>query len=310
MVDILLQHNPQLLNARNTSGSTPLHIACEYNSHNVIRLLLTHPAIVVYATDDDLRTPLHDICKNGNAECARLLIRKNFEGIDIQDNKGNTALHRACTKGDAATIKMLVEEGASSTIKNDDQWTPLAVLKGEHFNNLDPVIGQRMVSATDSHNNTQLHLLAIGEVAGDSALQFLTERGVSAWSRNNYGKTAADMACDEYHHVLQQYYVKRTPLMKSMLDKQEQLMHSFLRTTSQYTRCAIFKQMFAQCGLLPDVQQNIMQYYYKLNIETVVARKYKDNSSYYTLDTHKKDEIRKALRNKPENPHLLWRDVK
>lgn len=309
VVDILLQNNPLLLNTRNQCGSTPLHIALQRKSSNVVPLLLTHPAIAVYATDDNLQTPLHYACENGNVECARLLLRKDFEGIDMQDNKGYTALHIACKKDDMSTIKLLMEEGANPTIKNNEQLTPLAIPMHK-FENLDPVIAQQMISATDEYQNTQLHLCAVGEHYSKSDFQFFTKRGISVWVRNKDDKIAADVACHEYHRVLQQYYAKKTPLMKSMLDKQEQIMHSFLRITSAHTSCATFKQMFTQSGLLPEIQKPVMHYFYKLNIETIVARTYRDNNSYYDLDIHKKNKIRKALESNPENPHLLWRDAK
>jgi len=49
-----------------------------------------------------------------------------------------------------------------------------------------------------------------------------------------------------------------------------------------------------------------MRNYYKLNIETIVAKKYKNDQKYYDDFIEVKDAIKKQLRDKPKNPHLLW----
>jgi len=55
-----------------------------------------------------------------------------------------------------------------------------------------------------------------------------------------------------------------------------------------------------------EIKQLIMRNYYKLNIETIVAKKYKNDQKYYDDFIEVKDAIKKQLRDKPKNPHLLW----
>lgn len=63
MLQYVLQRSDNLINVKDKSGSTPLHIACRHGSYNSVELLLQHPNIDVNAVDSVSNTPLHMLCR-------------------------------------------------------------------------------------------------------------------------------------------------------------------------------------------------------------------------------------------------------
>ena len=91
---------------------------------------------------------------------------------------------------------------------------------------------------------------------------------------------------------------------------QERVMHTFLCFTSPNTQCALFTHLLQQYSaddmpLLKELITSIARMYYELNIETIIARKYKHNKEYYNDYIENKIEIKQQLIAKPEF-HLLW----
>ncbi|EAY23368.1 ankyrin repeat protein, putative [Trichomonas vaginalis G3] len=80
------------LNMRNDDHSTPLHIACYYNSIDVVKFLLSLDGIDINAQDNYGNTPLHDATSRNNREIVEILL--GFRGIDtkIKNNRGKTPM--------------------------------------------------------------------------------------------------------------------------------------------------------------------------------------------------------------------------
>lgn len=293
-------------------ASIKLLDAAKHNDTKSLKLLASHPEISTSVKDDDGCTPLLWCCRNNYNDGVNLLLSRSNHDVDTQDYNGNTPLHASACTGNRSITKALLQNGASTTIKNNEQKTALAnCFTWGQTQALDPADLQQAALSTDVQGNTQIHLYATTQIFGaDSYLEFLMQHGVSLWSQNLHGKTAIDLAHEEYCHTLQEYKRKRIHKYKEILENQLCVWHMFLRVFSKRTSCAAFKEMFTLFCLLPETQKSIMLYYYKLNVETVIARKhrYSTRDEYYGKTIEQQEKIKQQLIDLPETPHLLWRD--
>ena len=75
-------------------NKTPLHIACENDNEDIIKLLISK-GVDVNAVDKDINTPLHIACTNNNFDIIKLLI-DNGAKVKCQNKNNETPLHKAC----------------------------------------------------------------------------------------------------------------------------------------------------------------------------------------------------------------------
>jgi ankyrin repeat protein len=310
-LELFLTH--QNINLQNNYLRTPLHTASAMGHVNTVKFLL-HKEADPNIADCDGYFPLHFAVQKDNPDIVKELLSHGAH-INVQCfQHGKTPLHYAVDVKNTPMITTLLQHGANPTIQNHEQLTALAESFFCKFTyDLDPILVTQMVNATDDNKNTQLHLYTTTRIFGnDYYLEFLIQHDASIWSRNEDKKTALNLACDEYYHTLKEYMRKRRDPLKTIYEAQEQVMHMFLRVASKHLSCATFKEMFTQFALLSEIQKQIMRYYYKLNIETIIARKYKryNKDVYYAKHIEQKNRVKQQLTDNPEFPFLLWRDAK
>ena len=95
-----------IINRKNKSGNTALHLACESGSETILKMLLENEADVTILNEDK-EMPLHTASKSENPSVniiKDLVERLDTESIQKQDKKGNNALDLACTFGRADII--------------------------------------------------------------------------------------------------------------------------------------------------------------------------------------------------------------
>ena len=108
-IQALIKDSPDLLNAPDSNGYTPLHHAAQAGQPVVAEFLLAHGANVETTTNDGL-TPLHLAASHGHRSMVKLLL-KHQASIREVDHNGYTPLHLAAQKGYRSVVETLLAAG-------------------------------------------------------------------------------------------------------------------------------------------------------------------------------------------------------
>ncbi len=320
---LLITHENIDINSRNSYSATPLYVACELGLTTTVASMLSKAPQTANICSRGGSIPLHVAAYHGKKDCVTLFLSHDIRTSNHQDYGGFTALHQACNVRQLDTIKLLIEKDADPTIKNNYQVTPLTRLFSVCYDDLNlfysfladnPSVAKKIIHKKDKQKNNQFHLCAtiqgILEPKFDSYLLFLASHNLDINARNNEGKRAVDLAYEKYTKLYNFYTIEKLHNMYKDVTNQEQVMHAFLRFISPHTPCALFKTMLEQQSanghtLPEELLVHIIRNYYELNIETIVAKKYKHNKKYYDDYIENKNQIKQQLLAKPEL-HLLW----
>ncbi|CAB0041149.1 unnamed protein product, partial [Trichogramma brassicae] len=106
-----------LIDARDASGRTPLHLAIDGGSMHSVRSLLARGANP-NSVDSNGTTPAHAICRRGDEEMARLLfgICRGTVRLDVRDKEGKTPLNYAIDGKNVNLTHLLLANGADARL--------------------------------------------------------------------------------------------------------------------------------------------------------------------------------------------------
>lgn len=277
-----------------TKNWTPLITASERGNADIVLLLLKQKNCNHLQKLKDGRIALHCASENGHLKCVKRLFEHD-NNLDYQTHNENTALHLACANKHINVIDYLVEKGAQTLIKNKDDSVPFLLV---YLKNLQDKIKKttlnRMLHAKDSKDNTLFHIYTTiyapqNSRSYDNYLKFLIEKGLNIYARNKNHLTALDMINNTY---------QKLPMSQIAL--------SFWRVTSDHMQYALFKEILQK--LPAELRIFILYFYYRLNINTILAKIIKRNP--VLLSEHKGLEVSDLLIRLPNELHhfpLLYR---
>uniref|UniRef100_H3HC34 Uncharacterized protein n=1 Tax=Phytophthora ramorum TaxID=164328 RepID=H3HC34_PHYRM len=143
----IMLHSGMDLQAVNSDGLTPLHVACKAGNEQAAALLIYYGAKLDARAIRDDATPLILACQTESEGIAKLLVESNAslsahdssgntalhvavhtgnEGVVIQKNtEGETALHIAAKHGYFGVVRSLLAYGASTKDEDSQGRTPL-----------------------------------------------------------------------------------------------------------------------------------------------------------------------------------------
>jgi ankyrin repeat protein len=117
----------ELINAQNSSGRAPIHVACAMGHEAAMELLLDNGAIP-NLQDKMGNTALH-VCSG--SDTTKLLLQqrrasgKRLAGLEFPNTEGRTPLHKACLRGDVMAMSALLACGAKWNAMDNNGNTPM-----------------------------------------------------------------------------------------------------------------------------------------------------------------------------------------
>jgi ankyrin repeat protein len=122
---LLLNHNPNLVFAKNSEGFTALHYAARHGYVEIARLLLAERADVNAKTDKGY-TPLQYAVMYDHKEIVQLLL-SNKADVDVRDGIGCTPLYVAAENGQIEEVGILLAAKADVNARTIHGSTALSV---------------------------------------------------------------------------------------------------------------------------------------------------------------------------------------
>ena len=72
------------------------------------------------------RTPLHLACERDDLELVKMLVKAGAD-VNARDNNGDISLHLACKTNDLKLVQVLIEKGSDVNRKNNNGDIPLHI---------------------------------------------------------------------------------------------------------------------------------------------------------------------------------------
>ena len=168
--EVLNQSTTQYLQKKETQrknkikNTTELHIACENNDIQSVKLLLKISTTDINAKRDPVtyhpmqgdiqergKTSLHIACHNNNTEIVEILLACNNIDITIREKDGNIPLHIACKMGNQEIVQKLLMLNASNinTQNNKDESAIYLAYFHKHTNIFSLLFNQDNIDLTN-----------------------------------------------------------------------------------------------------------------------------------------------------------------
>ncbi|CAB0037076.1 unnamed protein product [Trichogramma brassicae] len=202
------------INAVDSLGKTPLHVALAGGRQNIVHALLVHGADP-NQPDSDGSTPLHMVCQKRLEDGLTGMLFEYCERrylpvqVDAQDGHGKTPLHWAVYLGHQNSVHELLVNGADPNLADHQGSTPLHLLcqrpNVDDFAQLffEWCVAQGQVPRLDVHDelgNTPLHY-AVADSCQKHLTRLLLELGADPNLVNNEGSMPLHNICKR-----EQYY--------------------------------------------------------------------------------------------------------
>lgn len=130
---VLLDKNPELLNAFSIDGFTILGLSCFFGHLSLASLLMKKAANPNIPSNNPYKVaPIHSACAISNFDIVALLINHGAD-VNAKQMQGVTPLHSAAHNGQPKIIKLLIDNGADINAKTDNGQTPLFMATEKKF---------------------------------------------------------------------------------------------------------------------------------------------------------------------------------
>ena len=191
-----LVQNGSEINAVDSAGNSPLHVAVAHaGSSTEVKLLLDHGALVNVQNNSG-ETPLHLSCWKWNPEVTQILISSGAV-VDVRNKNGETPLHLAAMRG--RDIQILVDHGSDVNARDRFNQTPLHLAACAYREkNLELLLDLGAdVNAESDDNDIPLHFAAHAKNAAN--IRILLSRGSKVKAQDRLGQTPLHIAAQHNH---------------------------------------------------------------------------------------------------------------
>ena len=213
-----------LIQVKDTSGLTPLHLACKNGHLDIAHYLIRQQNCNPETITSDGCTPLHLACANGHLRIAVVLIADFNCDPQCTDNNGCTPLHAACESGCMDLVQRLITKYHCDPQKfiNLDGFTSLhfACASG-HLDTVKFLVLDCKCNPQCSTSNgiTPLHLACLkGHL--EIAKYLITEQKYNPEDYAiNAGCTLLHLAAENGHLAIVKYFISKLGCNPEIADK-------------------------------------------------------------------------------------------
>lgn len=189
-----MQDSPDLINARDSNGQTPLHRAAVGGQVTVAQFLLANGADVD-SRDQAGATPLSLAVGIGNKAMVEVLLAAKAN-VNEADNQGLRPLHRAAQGGFQAVADVLIGEGADVNAASKTGATPLHLASANGFRSMTQMLlgkgadvnanAERVSVRNTSYAGTPLHIAVLRDDRAMAELLLANKANVNAVSPGGF----------------------------------------------------------------------------------------------------------------------------
>ncbi|XP_054749515.2 rabankyrin-5-like [Lytechinus pictus] len=195
VVQCLIEHQADI-NAKDSEGRTPLHIAISNQHPTIISLIMSHPLLDLTLRDKGGLTPFAAALTFKNNKAAQAILDREPRAAEQLDNKGRNFLHVAVEKSDIESVLFLISVRANVTsrIQDSSQLTPLhlAVQAGSEIIVRNLLLAGAGVMDLNNHKQNALHMAAAKDHS--TICSILIENGINVDSKDDNGNSALHIA--------------------------------------------------------------------------------------------------------------------
>ncbi|MCL9685685.1 ankyrin repeat domain-containing protein [Legionella maioricensis] len=154
---LLSEHFKTILEERNESGDSILHIMCIFGYKKLVEGMLAQVKQLAFVPNNLMHFPIHSAVLNGQHDCVKLLLAVDGVG-QLTDAEGRNALHYAAQYGDQNMVKICLSSISPNSLSTQDQ-TPLILAAAT--NNMaamqELISSHAQVNITDNNHRSALH---------------------------------------------------------------------------------------------------------------------------------------------------------
>ena len=201
------------VDAKNSYGKSPLHLACSRGNISAVVELMEHDSTCVKVTDNHRDTPLHEACLQGHLEIVKCLLSNSSLALS-QNKDSEMPIHMACKGGHVEVVGQL--------------------LKPEYGH------ARTMLNATDASGNAPIHLAVQSGIY--ELIKLLVLHDVDLNAKNRDGVCPIHLAAAQGHKKVAKALLechkdvvdtsddkKRTPLHHAAMNDQEEMINYLLK---------------------------------------------------------------------------------
>ncbi|KAL6980451.1 Ankyrin repeat-containing protein itn1 [Sarracenia purpurea var. burkii] len=195
--ELLKYANKDSISKKNRSGFDPLHIAASQGHHGIVEVLLDHDPELSKTIGPSNATPLISAATRGHTAVVNELLSKDRNLLDISKSNGKNALHLAARQGHVDIVKVLLDKDPQLARRKDKkgQTALHMAVKGVSCEVVKLLLeaDAAIVMLPDKFGNTALHV-ATRKKRAEIVNELLSLRDTNVNALTSDHKTALDIA--------------------------------------------------------------------------------------------------------------------